>query len=611
MKKKKETNSVANKNKETNLVANKNKEDSPIYILPKNFLSNNTIDEESFLKKQENIFFKTKSIDSLNLRNLEKIYNRCLQREGKIIKQIKRVLVKNKKGINLQKEDNPSSKNIGSSEKNKDYAKDFNEILTNFSKGGLSDLAMLFRNETFLSSCVGSVTKIYSTALGSLIKEKRKTSNKDQFSNESRDSKTIFLQDFTNLLIKYNNGEIEFEKIQEFLEYIDEGFKIEEDKLKSSIEDVFDGEIFELNLSIKRTGGVTAETEKKVKKIFANLVRSSEGLNNNLTIKKTKLFEVYEKVTEQKDTYTRDVTVKINNLNHTKDNEKSEQVFKNFYNYIKGKINNLDSKWNKTDLEFQWEKNQTIVKNIIFGNIKNFKEGKDILSAYGYAQIKGLFGEIAAALDFSQKGANAKITGSERTKAGQKNYDISFSLNNQIEHKYGIQVKNYKGDSFNKVYETEFHLNKIAEINKYLGEKIGIAFLTLLGNNDILKYNKELYEINLYNFIDNFLRISAGDISETIKSDIFIFGNRYLPASYLIHLIYIEILNLISKKEKIKRSFELAKIKSIPENKKTEFDQKKDNKQNSNLLELEENLQIFKQASLYYKGISIKLKGLL
>lgn len=254
----------------------------------------------------------------------------------------------------------------------------------------------------------------------------------------------------------------------------------------------------------------------------------------------------------------------------------------------------------------QWEKDgtKTIIKSIIFGDVKDIekkiKVSKDILSAYGYAQVKGLFGEIAAALEFSQKGAKAKITGSEKTDAGQINYDVSFSLNKQNVHKYGIQVKNYKGNTLNNLYETDFHLNKIAEIYKYFGKDLGITFLTLIGNNDILEKDLKLYETNLYNFIDNFLRISAGDMTENaINSDIFIFGNKYLPASYLIYLIYEEVINSTS-------AFSLENTDTIKTNKVN-----KAKELGSNLLVLEENLQIFKQTFLYYKGISIKLKGLL
>lgn len=215
------------------------------------------------------------------------------------------------------------------------------------------------------------------------------------------------------------------------------------------------------------------------------------------------------------------------------------------------------------------KKEEATIREVVFkkldGSTKTGKLFLDALSAYNFEGVKGLLGEIAGAYEQKARGfQSVAISGFELDKLKmQKNYDIVIEIG---EKKFGMQVKNVKNiDSVGRnvrytLYRTELSLAEKAMYRYFSSDQVK-TYRWLFANGDFLEQNgistfsdvKKLMEANFITAVPEFLRISnAADIGENkIDSDIYLIGNVYYPASYMIFKAY----------EKVKKEF-MSKAKS-------------------------------------------------
>lgn len=258
------------------------------------------------------------------------------------------------------------------------------------------------------------------------------------------------------------------------------------------------------------------------------------------------------KLNDQNGTYTLDVSMKINDLSKQNDTNKTKnEIFDIFYNFIEEKLPSQE-------LKNTWVNKKSIIREAVlkdFNKRNKFRSAQsisNILEGYGESGIKGVLGEIVAALQFSYMGNKVSITGSDITKAGQLSFDVVIKT---LKGQFGIQVKNFNNFRLKDFYRTEFDFSNEDEMNKYFGEESKKRYWFLLANGELITDIKLLSKTgfqnkildSFYNYTDNFLRIQTMDIAENFQnstgiditsSDVFLIGSYIVPSSFLLFLIY-------------------------------------------------------------------------
>ena len=247
--------------------------------------------------------------------------------------------------------------------------------------------------------------------------------------------------------------------------------------------------------------------------------------------------------------YDVNVNSKLWNKNGTLDNDKMvnillEALESSIKLYAAG-----NKQYNVGVLIKQLKSNRGIIRDVIIKDLVGQKvdrtpEGvRKIIAKWGYAQTRGILGELAVALSISRniKGSEVSVTGSNENKSGEVSMDVVAEINGS---KYGFQVKNFKSLSQSNFYATDFAVKDERIMEKYFGEYAdGYYWLfaneKMLYETDLIGANfKSQVEQSFYNFSDNFLRVSSGDAGPNFTySDAFFIKDKIIPSSYMYCLL--------------------------------------------------------------------------
>lgn len=228
----------------------------------------------------------------------------------------------------------------------------------------------------------------------------------------------------------------------------------------------------------------------------------------------------------------------------------NEQMVSVLYDTLYTSIKIFQSKEKKYNMKLileQFEKNKTIISDVIRKDLVKQKEERSeqgvrkIIAKWGYAQTRGILGELAAAISIATgvKGSEASISGSNTTGAGEVSMDVVAIIN---QSKYGFQVKNFKSLKQTSFYATDFAVEKENLMKKYFGD-FADGYYWLFANEKMLNEEglimnfKERVEQSFYDFSDNFLRISSGDTPDFSYSDAFFISGKIIPSSYIYSLL--------------------------------------------------------------------------
>ena len=232
--------------------------------------------------------------------------------------------------------------------------------------------------------------------------------------------------------------------------------------------------------------------------------------------------------------------------------------------------------------------NKSIIRDIILTDInKNENEQartsedvRKIIARWGYAQTRGILGELAAAIAVVSKikGSSASVTGSDETEAGEVAMDVVVQIAGK---KFGFQVKNFKSlKKQSGFYRTDFDISNQNIMQKYVGNAAD-TYYWLFTNEKMLEQDgadgglgwttpikfKHAIEMSLYDYSDNFLRISAGDTDDFTRSDAFFLKNLIIPSSYLYYLLIKTVRNAKSPQRfDFQRNTQNNKFNTLEEN---------------------------------------------
>ena len=547
-------------------------------LTEKSYKSNNIKDMSDTVK---NLVLGEKNKDkNKRIKNmLKQIYNECLTREKQFLEQIRKTFpIKDKppKGCIID----------GDTQK---YAKEFND----FVNSALNENSVLNENskkestkqllinklmdENFALELSGATTKIFSHKIAEQNNKNVKAFFEDLLNiffsqdenNSKNNSKKIYkrkegftIKDFNDFLKSYPRLNIELNED-----------RVEEDFSKRVI-DILDEQI--VNPISSSEKGISSKVEKQLKHAFAEALRAVFPSEKWGDLKEYGI-ELHPNFLKAEDKFNYKVNVVIRDINNEDD------IVNTLYNYILYKLKD------QPDIVQEWKNNkenikQAIIKNM-FGEKRKKEDIQKIISSYGYSQVRGLLGEIAGAIKFSsQDKIRTSITGSETSKSGQLNYDIVAIINKQH---FGIQVKNYIANRLSSFYETSFSISQDNVMKKYFGDAAE-DYIFIIANQQLFNFKSKTLDKSYYNYIDNFLRITAGDLKSEIlnRSDIFLIGNKIIPSSYLIAMVY----------KNFNKDETLFETTGIPVTKNT-TEHFKDIKKNN----------IINDVNIYFKGISFSL----
>lgn len=507
---------------------------------------------------------------------LKQIYNECLTREKQFLEQIR-------KTFDI-KDNLPISCAIDGEIRK--YAENFNVFVNStLSKNSERNsenvsneqsLIDILMDENFALELSGGMTKIFSHKIAKQNNKDIKVFfedllnmffNQDE-SNPKNNSKTI--------LKRKKDFSIDFEK---FLESYRINIEINKNKVDENfskrVMDILDEQI--TNPKNTSEKGISSKVETQLKHAFAEALRATVPQKQWGNLKDYGI-ELHPNFLTEKDKFNLRVNIII------KDTNNIEDIYDILYQYILDKLNeqseNAAQGWKDNKIKIE----QAIIKNM-FGKQREKKDIQKIISSYGYAQVRGLLGEIAGAIKFgSQEKITTSITGSDTSKSGQLNYDVVATINKQH---FGIQVKNYMGDRLSSFYETSFSISQNNIMKKYFGDAAE-DYIFIIANQQFFNFRSKTLNKSYYNYIDNFLRITAGDLKTKIlnRADIFLIGNKIVPSSYLIAKVY----------EKFNEDNALFETNGIPVTKNA-TEHFKDIKKNN----------IVKNVNIRFKGISFSL----
>ena len=247
--------------------------------------------------------------------------------------------------------------------------------------------------------------------------------------------------------------------------------------------------------------------------------------------------------------------------------EETKNAIKKDFNMNKQKIRNVILK----DLTKSSRRNDDWVAQI---NRRPVEEIRKIIIKWGYAQTRGILGELAAAIAISNvNGFRASISGANENASGEVSMDVVALINKS---RFGFQVKNFKSLNQTSFYSTDFAVKNKKVMEKYFGE-YAEGYYWLFANEKMLHETgliganfKGRVEQSFSRFSDNFLRISAGDAGPTdfTKSDAFFLRDKIIPSSYM----YCLLLKTSMNAKKNKNRFSLQ-----PETKQNQYPEMEDN----------------------------------
>ena len=220
-----------------------------------------------------------------------------------------------------------------------------------------------------------------------------------------------------------------------------------------------------------------------------------------------------------------------------------------------------NSNYNVGSLLRTFDRNKSKIREIITKDLVKEKEivrtsegVRKILAKWGYAQTRGILGELAVALSVSNNisESSTSISGSNDTEAGEVSMDVVAVIQN---NKFGFQVKNFKGAEHRGFYATDFSVKNEKIMQKYFGD-YAEGYYWLFANEEALNeagliddFQNRL-EYSFYDFSDNFLRISAGDNPDFSYSDAFFIGDKIIPSSYMYYLLVRTVKNAKQNKKR-------------------------------------------------------------
>lgn len=511
---------------------------------------------------------------------LKQIYNECLTREKQFLEQIR-------KTFDI-KYNPPGGCPIDG--EIKEYAKNFDSFVNSVlsknsgkksenssSEQSLIDILM---DENFALELSGAMTKIFSHKIA-------KQSTKDDKGVK------VFFEDLLNMFFnqdesntKNNSKKIlkrkkdfSIDDFDKFLKSYPINIEINKDKVDENfskrVMDILDEQI--TNPKNTSEKGISPKVETQLKHAFAEALRATVPQKQWGSLKDYGI-ELHSNFLTEEDKFNLRVNVAIRDVNNNKEDTDI------LYEYILEKLEKQPG-----NVAREWEHNQEKIKQAIthnmFGKQRGKKDIQKIISSYGYAQVRGLLGEIAGAIKFSsQEKITTSITGSDTSKSGQLNYDVVATINKQH---FGIQVKNYIGDRLSSFYEISFSISQDNIMKKYFGDAAE-DYIFIIANQQLFNFRPKTLNKSYYNYIDNFLRIAAGDLKSKIlnRADIFLIGNKIIPSSYLIAKVY----------ERFNADNALFETNGVPVTKNT-TEHFKDIKKNN----------IVNKVNIHFKGISFSL----
>lgn len=444
--------------------------------------------------------------------------------------------------------------------------------------------------------------------------------------NGNKISANFNIEENLNLLLKSNADRRIFrQKFKAFLDkyYPEISEKVSVNILSSLRDNAFKG-IYQNFKGKKESGkiilhanlnekGVSEKNEQQLNKMFLETLRKITQVKNSGLLYEDLSIQGVIKLNESWSTangkFNKELQIKIDNLidrfntlGGKKDRRQNKVIqdaitafSEEYFNWIMSKI----QQWNR-DISFSADSKKQLryatlskMSGVEGWGSKMLKK----ISAYGPTQVRGLLGEIATAYAL-QRGAklNTEITGSLQSSSGtgQLHYDVKAMINKDLT--IGFQVKNYKEEKSIRLYKTSIGLGTAAmrryfnpdDIKNYKWLFANGIFLTHKQGSPRFKDEASLKKKMADSFITAipyFLRIgdaASGDIDDQINSDIYVVGNHYYPASYLIERAYaatIDEKKLTSKKIfSIEGNFPPYAEKYLSKNRKygTEFFQKRD-----------------------------------
>lgn len=247
-------------------------------------------------------------------------------------------------------------------------------------------------------------------------------------------------------------------------------------------------------------------------------------------------------------------------------------------------------------------------------SIKNDYDVQKVLRRWGYAQTRGLLGELAAAIGIqSSTGYRTSVTGSQLSDSGEVAMDVVMKMQGSL---FGFQVKNFKSYDVKNLYARDFGVKQERVMRKYFGEFTDVYYW-LFTNEKMLHETgligvdfRDRIEQSFYYSADNFLRISAGDklnkeTGEEIfsQSDAFIIKGKVIPSSYL----YYRLLQMV-RNNAVPR---IVLQSETNENENPEMKSKKEDKSYEFHAVPVKSLVNGMNARIEFKGINLNLKNIL
>lgn len=285
--------------------------------------------------------------------------------------------------------------------------------------------------------------------------------------------------------------------------------------------------------------------------------------------------------------------------------EDTKSAIKKDFNMNRQKIRNIILK----DLTKSSRRDSDWIAQV---NRRPAEEIRKIIAKWGYAQTRGILGELAVAIAISNvNGFRASISGANENASGEVSMDVVALINKS---RFGFQVKNFKSLNQTSFYATDFAVKNKSVMEKYFGE-YAEGYYWLFANEKML-YETELIGANFKSrveqsfnrFADNFLRISAGDSGPTdfTKSDAFFLRDKIIPSSYMYCLLIKTSVNA----RKNKNRFSLQ-----PETKQNQYPEMQENSDKKNKTyhfkpSLVPNLINGMNARIEFKGINFNLEDI-
>lgn len=575
--------------------------------------------EESFFWSEEYRQFATQAYNLLNQPyytkkdkliaaledKLQSLYTTAIGREQQFLTAIKAEKIK-------------SAPAHVSSPENDAYAKEFNKVVKKKLYSNKNDLRALFQDYEY-ATYLSHSSNTFSLHASAQVKGRKVNTATYELANlfltekgksmiEKGPQRSAFLE--TRKLTnrdEYNKWLVQFEKYMN--DYIGEGIGTAALQSPEFVEGVYNniGSIFEQEANALFNGtrrdiyfnartngtkkGVSEQTERELKNILKrvmSIAAKTSGVDIQFDTPIGPL-SLSSDVTVNNGIYAAQVNAKLWTDDGTMISP--EQMVDILYDVLYTTAISFAKSHNDYDwktIEKDLINNKSIIRDIILTDInKNENEQtrtsedvRKIIARWGYAQTRGILGELAAAIAVVSKikGSSASVTGSDETEAGEVAMDVVVQIAGK---KFGFQVKNFKSlKKQSGFYRTDFDISNQNIMQKYVGNAAD-TYYWLFANEKMLEQDgadgglgwttpikfKHAIEMSLYDYSDNFLRISAGDTDDFTRSDAFFLKNLIIPSSYLYYLLIKTVRNAKSPQRfDFQRNTQNNKFNTLEEN---------------------------------------------